>query len=91
MPGTEREISLADKMVGKSISIKVCANGKDYEVYKKAPLDDDTWKLVTKGSFTKAEDNKIQFRWGIYSGSRKGGIIPNDGMLFVTGVTIKTS
>lgn len=87
--GTEREISLAQNMVGKSISIKVRANGADYEVYKKAPLDKGPWTLVTKGSFTKAQDNKIQFRWGIYSGSRKGGVIPNDGILFVTGVTIR--
>lgn len=88
VPGMEREISLAKNMVGKSISIKVRANGQDYEVYQKAPLEDGPWKLVTKGSFTKAENNKIQFRWRIYSGSAKGGVIPNDAMLFVTRVTI---
>ena len=65
------------------------ANGEDYEVYKKAPLDNGPWELVTKGSYKTAEGNKIQFRWGIYSGSRKGESIPQDGMLFVTGVRIR--
>lgn len=89
VPGSERTISLARDMVGKSISIKVRANGTDYEVYQKAPLDSGGWKLVTKGTGPKAEDNKIQFRWGMYCGSKKGQTVPNDAMLFVTGVTIR--
>jgi hypothetical protein len=75
--------------VGKSLSIKVRANGTDYEVYQKAPLDEGPWKLVTKGSFTPAKENKISFRWGMYCGSKKGESIRKDALLFVTGVTIR--
>lgn len=89
VPGMEREISLAKNMVGKSISIRVRANGEDYEVYQKAPLDTGDWKLVTKGTGPKAKDNKIQFRWGMYCGSKKGQTVPNDALLFVTGVIIR--
>ncbi len=89
MPGLERKIAMAENMVGKSLSVKVRANGEDYEVYQKAPLDAGPWKLVTKGSFTKASDNKISFRWGMYCGSKKGQTIPNDAMIFVTGATIR--
>lgn len=89
VPGMEREISLAENMVGKSLRVRVRANGGDYEVYRKAPLDDVPWKLVTKGSFTQAKDNKIQFRWGMYAGSKKGHAVPNDALLFVTGVAIR--
>jgi hypothetical protein len=89
VPGSERTISLAKDMVGKSISIKVRANGTQYEVYQKAPLDDGPWKLVTKGTGPKADDNKIQFRWGMYAGSKKGEVIKNDALLFVTGVKIR--
>ena len=88
-PGTEREIGLAQNMVGKCLSVKVRANGVDYEVYQKAPLGDGPWKLVTKGSFTQAKDNKISFRWGMYCGSKKGQTVPNDALLFVTGATIR--
>lgn len=86
--GQERIIVMAENMAGKSISVKVRANGEDYEVYQKAPLDDGPWKLLTKGSYTKAQD-KISFRWGMYCGSKKGQSVPNDGLLFVTGVTIR--
>ena len=89
VPGLEREIPMAGNMVGKSLSVKVRANGEDYEVYQKAPLDAGPWKLVTKGSFTKAKDNKISFRWGMYAGSKKGESIKNDALLFVTGVAIR--
>ncbi len=89
VPGTEREIAIAENMVGKSLSVKVRANGEDYEVYQKSPLDNGPWKLVTKGSYTKAKDNKISFRWGMYCGSKKGQSVPNDALLFVTGVTIR--
>ena len=89
VPGSERTISLARDMTGKSISIKVRANGEAYEVYQKAPLESGAWKLVTKGTGPKAQDNKIQFRWGMYCGSKKGQTVPNDALLFVTGVTIR--
>ena len=89
VPGMEREIVLAQNMVGKSLSIKVRANGEDYEVYQKAPLDAGLWKLVTKGTGPKAKGNKISFRWGMYCGSKKGQTVPNDAMIFVTGVTIR--
>jgi hypothetical protein len=89
VPGMEREIPMAQNMTGKSLSIKVRANGEDYEIYQKAPLDAGPWKLVTKGAFTKAKDNKISFRWGMYCGSKKGQTVPNDALLFVTGATIR--
>lgn len=88
-PGTSRSIILAEKMVGKSLSIKVRANGEDYEVYQKEPLDPGPWKLAAKGSYTKAKDNRISFRWGIYVGSKKGKTVPNDALLFVSGATIR--
>jgi hypothetical protein len=44
---------------------------------------------VTKGDGPKAEDNKIQFRWGMYAGSKNGEAIKNDALLFVIGVTIR--
>jgi hypothetical protein len=87
--GMDREIVMARNMVGKSLRIKVRANGEDYEVYQKAPLDAGSWKLVTKGSFTKAQDNRISFRWGMYCGSKKGQSVPNDALLFVTGAAIR--
>lgn len=89
VPGLAKEILIAKNMAGKSLSIKVRANGTDYEVYQKAPLDAGPWKLVAKGSYTKAKDNQIQFRWGMYCGSKKGQTVPNDALLFVTGVTIR--
>ena len=89
VPGMERAIVMAENMVGKSLSVKVRANGEDYEVYQKAPLDAGPWKLVTKGSFTMAKDNKISFRWGMYCGSKKGHAVSNDALLFVTGATIR--
>lgn len=88
-PGLERTIPIAQNMTGKSISIKVRANGTDYEVYQKSPLDARPWKLVTKGSGPKAEENKIQFRWGMYCGSKKGHTVPNDAMILVTGVVVR--
>ncbi len=88
-PNGAREIILAEKMTGKSLSIKVRANGRDYEVYYKPPLDEGPWKLAAKGSYTQANDNKISFRWGMYAGSKKGRSIPDDAMLFVSGVTIR--
>ena len=88
-PGAERQISMASNMAGKSISIKVRANGTDYEVYQKDPLDAGPWKVVSKGAGPKAEENKISFRWGMYCGSKKGQSVPNDALLFVTGVVIR--
>jgi hypothetical protein len=71
-------------MVGKSIRIKVRTKGNDYEVYQKAPLDDGGWKPVTKGTDPATEDNKIQFSWGIYCGSKKSEVVPKDGLLLVS-------
>jgi hypothetical protein len=88
VPGMEQRIVLAENMVGRSLSIKVRANGEDYEVYQKTPLEDGPWKFVTKGSYLKATDNKISFRWGMYCGSKKGQSVPKDAMIFVTGATI---
>ncbi|MEI8291372.1 MAG: hypothetical protein WCH99_18030 [Verrucomicrobiota bacterium] len=84
----ERKVTLAEKMVGKSLRVKVRANGEDWEVYQKDPLDQGPWKLVTKGFYTKAQ-GKISFRWGMYCGSKKGQSVPNNALLFVTGVKIQ--
>lgn len=88
-PGLERTLPIAQNMTGKSISLKVRANGTDFEVYQKNPLDAGPWKLVTKGSGPRAEDDQIQFRWGMYCGSKKGQTVPNDAMILVTGVVIR--
>lgn len=85
----ERQISMGKDMTGKSIRVKVRANGVDFEVYQKNPLEEEPWKLVAKGTGPKAEDNKIQFRWGMYCGSKKGHTVPKDALLFVTGVVIR--
>jgi len=87
--GMEREIGMAENMVGKSLSVKVRANGEAYEVYRKDPLDNGPWKLVTKGTGPKAKGDRIQFRWGMYCGSKKGQSVSNDALLFVTGVTLR--
>lgn len=88
-PGLERTLPIAQNMTGKSISIKVRANGTDFEVYQKNPLDAGPWKLVTKGSGPRAEDDQIQFRWGMYCGSKKGHTVPNDALILVTGVVVR--
>lgn len=85
-PGQPKKFVIAENMVGKSLSIKVRGNGTDYEVYQKNPLTKAPWKLVTKGSYTPAEDHRIGFRWGMYVGSKKGQNVPNDALLLVTGV-----
>ncbi|MES2981184.1 MAG: hypothetical protein V4727_02630 [Verrucomicrobiota bacterium] len=88
IPGMEDRITLAEKMTGKSLSVKIRSNGHEYEVYQKPPLD-EAWKLVTKGSYPKAEDNIISFRWGMYCGSKPSMSIKKDAMMFVTGATIR--
>ncbi len=89
-PDGEKSVTVAKNMTGKSLSFKVRSNGKDYEIYQKAPLEKGTWKFVTKGTYTESKDHEIQFRWGMYGGSAKGESISNDALLFVTGVTIRT-
>ena len=86
--GEEKRITLAENMVGKSLGIKVRANGKDYEVYRRT-TPDAPYELMANGSYTQARDNKISFRWGMYVGSRKGQSVPKDAMLFVTGATVR--
>lgn len=88
IPGMEDRIVLAEKMTGKSLSVKIRSNSHEYEIYQKPPLD-EAWKLVTKGSYHQAQDNKISFRWGMYCGSKAGMSIKKDAMMFVTGATIR--
>ena len=64
VPGMEREIIMAQNMAGKSLSIKVRANGVDYEVYQKAPLDAGPWKLVTKGGRSQGQRQQDQLPLG---------------------------
>ncbi|MCU0792504.1 MAG: hypothetical protein MUE42_06570 [Opitutaceae bacterium] len=87
IPGLPDRITLATDMKGKSIRFRVLANGADYQVFKKIPQVDADWQLVTTGSYVPAKDNKISFRWGIYHGSQAGKSIPNDGLIFVSGVS----
>ncbi len=88
-PGLEKNIVLGENMVGIPLSIKIRSNGFDFEIYKKRPLEDKDWIPVTTGSYQKAEDNKIQFRWGMYLGQEKGASVHKDAMHFVSGVTIR--
>jgi hypothetical protein len=87
--GMPSRIVLATNMTGKSLSIKVRANGTEYEVYQKNPLDAGPWKFVTKGSYLPSPERSVSFRWGMYVGSKKGQTVPNDGLLLVTGVTMR--
>ncbi len=86
--GEEKRLTLAENMVGKSLGIKVRANGVDYEVYRRT-TPDGPYELMAEGSYIQARDNKISFRWGMYVGSRKGESVPKDAMLFVTGATVR--
>ena len=89
--GEEKHIVLAENMVGKPLSIRVRNDGHHYEIYKKRPLIDEDWELVTAGSFKQAKDDKIQFRWGWYLGRNpKGRRVANDAMYFVSGTTVRT-
>ena len=87
--GLETRIVLAKDMTGKSLSIKVRANGKDYEVYQKNPMEKGPWKFVTKGSYIPSQEKSVSFRWGMYVGSKKGQTVPKDGLLLVTGVSVR--
>jgi hypothetical protein len=89
LPGLEDHIPLGKNMAGKSLSIKVRANGVAYEVFQKSPLDNGPWKPVTTGTHQKATDGKIQFRWGMYCGSQKGESVKTNALMFVTGVTVR--
>ena len=85
--GLPSTITIAENMVGRSLRIRVRANGRSYEVYRKIPYIDSDWVLVTTGVYTQAVNNQISFRWGMYHGSQPGQSIPKDGLLFVSGVS----
>lgn len=87
--GLPDKIVLGERMVGKSLSLKVRANGKDYEVFTREPLGNPEWKYVTKGTYVPAEGGRISFRWGMYCGSKKGESVKRDGLLFVSGVVVR--
>ncbi len=87
--GLPDKVVLGENMVGKSLSIKVRANGKDYEVFSREPLGNAEWKFVTQGTYVPAEGGKISFRWGMYCGSKKGESIKKDALLFVSGVVLR--
>jgi hypothetical protein len=89
IPGFEQRIVLATSMAGKSIAIKVRANGENYEVFKRNPVGGGDWELVTKGHYLKANENKISFRWGMYCGSRAGESVKRDAMLLVSGANFR--
>jgi autotransporter-associated beta strand protein len=88
--GLPDEITLASGMVGKSLGIMVRSNGTQYELYKRTLVPLGSWELVTTGSYTAAVDRKISYRWGMYYGSQAGQSIPEDGLLFVSGVKLYT-
>lgn len=87
--GLPDKVVLGEQMVGKSLSLRVRANGKDYEVFRRDPLGAPEWKFVTQGTYVPAEGGKIGFRWGLYCGSKKGGAIKKDALLFVSGVVLR--
>jgi autotransporter-associated beta strand protein len=89
--GLPSTITIATNMVGRSLSIRVYANGFEYEVFKKVLGEDADWVPVTTGSYTEAVNNRISFRWGMYRGSQPGQTIPNDGLLFVSGANWSVS
>jgi autotransporter-associated beta strand protein len=88
--GLPTEITIASNMAGKSISFMVRANGTQYELYKRNPFPLENWELVTTGSYTAAVDRRISFRWGMYYGSQAGQSIPNDGLLFMNGISLSS-
>ncbi len=88
--GLPDNITIAENMIGKSVGIKVRADGYNYEIYKKIHLEDNDWKLVTIGYYQQSPSNRIIFRWGMYPGSQPRST-PVDCMLFVTGAKISTS
>ncbi len=88
--GLPDQITIAENMVGKSIAFKVRANGYNYEVFKKIPLVDADWILVTIGQYQQSPTNQVIFRWGIYPGSQPG-TTSNDGLLFVSGARTSVS
>lgn len=84
------KVVLAEDMTGKSLRIKVRANGTDYEVFCKNPTDTASWgEPIAKGSYKPAVDNQISFRWGMYCGSKKGQSISKNAMLLVSDVVIR--
>lgn len=88
--GLPDNITIAENMVGESLAIRVRANGFNYEVFKKIPLVDADWVLVTIGSYQQSPTNKVIFRWGMYPGSQPG-TNSNDGLLFVSGARTSVS
>ncbi len=89
MKGKPKSVTLAEKMIGKPLSIKVRSNGFDFQVYKKRPLIDKDWELVADGNYDKSTDGKVQFRWGNYLGRTKGTSVRHDTLFFVSGTTIR--
>jgi autotransporter-associated beta strand protein len=90
IPGLPDKITLGENMAGKSLALKVRANGYNYEVYKKIPLVDADWGLVTIGHYQASPTGEVIFRWGMYPGSQ-AGTTSNDGLLFVSGAVRSVS
>ena len=84
------KVVLAEDMAGKSLRIKVRANGTDYEVFCKSPTDTAPWgEPAAKGSYKPAVDSRISFRWGMYCGSKKGQSVSKNALLLVSDVVIR--
>jgi hypothetical protein len=88
--GLPDNITIAENMVGKSLSLRVRANGYNYEVYKKIPFVDANWVLVTIGQYQQSPTGEVIFRWGMYPGSQPGTTSKN-GLLFVSGAATSVS
>lgn len=84
--GLPTNLTIATGMVGRSFSLMVRGNGRDYDVYIRIPDENPNWQLVTTGHYTAAVDDRISCRWGMYVGSQSGQTVPKDGMIFVSGV-----
>jgi hypothetical protein len=70
---TEKDITIARGMAGKSFTLGIRDNGHDYEVYYNK-------KKVGEGSYARPK-GMTRFRWGMYDGT-----VQHDAMIFVTGV-----
>jgi len=89
--GQARTELIAQDVVGKNVSVRVCYDGRtQYEVYRKIHGEDADFVFVGAGTYHRNAAETVGFRWGIYQGSRPGSSIQQDCLLLVTGVNVST-
>jgi hypothetical protein len=85
----EKKVLIAQNVIGKNVTVKVRFDGKTkYEVYRKIHSQDKDFVFVGAGTYHQHYGKRLEYRWGIYQGSKPGSRILQDCMLFVTGVKI---